>query len=166
MSWRLQRRPSRRVNRQLTTKFPREPGAGESPVTHDGLVHGQGSVPTILQMTWFDRSGSILSRLGDPGLFETLSLSPDQQTVAVSLPAGNLTNLDVWLFNVVTGSRSQLTRNPGRDGAPVWSPDGKSIAVEAVRDGKVSLRQLSIDGKVDEVLIEDGPPREAGGDSG
>jgi len=123
------------------------------------LVYGQGSVPTILQMTWFDRSGSILSRLGDPGSYATLSLSPDQQSVAVSLPRGNLTNLEIWLFNVATGSRSQLTRNPGRDSGPVWSPDGKSIAVQAERDGKVSLRQLSIDGKNDQVLIEDGPNR-------
>jgi dipeptidyl aminopeptidase/acylaminoacyl peptidase len=120
------------------------------------LVYGQGSVPTILQMTWFDRSGSILSRLGDPGQYATLSLSPDQQSVAVSFPIGNP---DVWLFSVATGSRSQLTRNPGPDRAPVWSPDGKSIAVEAERDGKVSLRQLSIDGNVDEALIEDGSNR-------
>jgi len=121
------------------------------------LVYGQGSVPTKLQMTWFDRSGSILSRLGDPGFFGNLSLSPDQQTVAVSLPSRNSTNLDVWLFNVATGSRSQLTRNPGRITAPVWSPDGKSIAVEAERNGAVSLRQISIDGTVDAALVEDSP---------
>src|SRR5262249_39657816 len=121
------------------------------------LVYGQGSVPTMAQMTWFDRSGSILSRLGDPGFFAGLSLSPDQQSVAVTF--GSSTNLDVWLFDVVAGSRSQLTRNQGRNTAPVWSPDGKSIAVETERDGVVSLRQISIDGNVDQALVEDGPNR-------
>src|SRR5262249_31518186 len=43
--------------------------------------------------------------------------------------------------------------------ALVWSPDGKSIAVEAERDGVVSLRRISIDGNVDEALVEDGPNR-------
>jgi Tol biopolymer transport system component len=84
-------------------------------------------------------------------------LSPDQQSVAVSLSSGKSTSLDVWLFNVATGGRSQLTRNPGRNTAPVWSPDGKSIAVEAERNGNVSLRQISIDGTVDEALVEDSP---------
>ena len=117
------------------------------------LVYGQGSVPTMLQMTWFDRSGSIVSRLGDPGYYDSVSLSPDQQTVAVSLPSG------IWLFDVATGSRSQLTRNPRRDTSAVWSPDGKSLAIEAQRNGRVSLRRLSIDGSVDEALIDDGPNR-------
>lgn len=118
------------------------------------LVYGQGALPSIQQMTWFDRAGRTTGALGSPTGYHSLALSPDERHVAVTVPTGNPSNLDVWLFDVASGNSTRLTATPRLDGSPVWSPDSTHIAFESERSGKASLRLLSIDGTVDEPLIE------------
>src|SRR5436305_13849228 len=43
---------------------------------------------------------------------------------------------DIWLVNVKDRKPVQLTRAPGRDDTPRWSPDGKTIAFLSDRGGK------------------------------
>jgi TolB protein len=67
--------------------------------------------------------------------------SPDGQHIAFTLqpqPAeGTLQvrpNVDIWVMDIETGARTQLTQDPGADLWPVWSPDGQSIAFVSERD--------------------------------
>jgi TolB protein len=46
------------------------------------------------------------------------------------------------------GSRQRrLTRNPGADGSPAWSPDGRSIACGCERHGNFDIEVLAADGR-------------------
>ncbi len=72
---------------------------GFSTLANGVLIYGTGPVSlpqanTITvrgQLTWFDRQGKITSTVGEPGVFRTLSLSPDNTRLAFdrSPPGGN-----------------------------------------------------------------------------
>lgn len=88
-----------------------------------------------------------LHRVTDP------QLSPDGQRVAYvitdPLKAENRTNSDVWLAAATPGAATaprQLTNSPGHDRHPRWSPDGKWIAYESVRDGVSQIYVIAADG--------------------
>jgi serine/threonine protein kinase/Tol biopolymer transport system component len=118
------------------------------------LVFGQGAVPTIQRMTWFNRSGDTLGVLGDPTTYHSLALSPNGKHVAVARAIGGSPDIDLWLFDAVTGNATRLTNTDGLEGSPVWSPDGTRIAYESQRGGKSSLRLINVDGSGDVLLFE------------
>jgi serine/threonine protein kinase/Tol biopolymer transport system component len=118
------------------------------------LVFGQGGVPTVQRMTWFNRMGDTLGVLGDPTTYHSLALSPNEKQVAVARAFGGSADIDLWLFDAVTGNATHLTNTAGLEGSPVWSPDGTRIAYQSQHGGKSSLRLIKIDGSGDALLFE------------
>ncbi len=55
-------------------------------------------------------------------------------------------DLDIYVIDLATGTRRQLTDAPGRDGTPVWSPDMRRIAFMSERDGHRQLFVMDADG--------------------
>ena len=108
------------------------------------------------QLTWFDRTGQVLGRLGDAALYAGLALSPDERRVAVTLGTGTPENVDIWVIDIAHNIRSRLTVDSGRDVSPVWSPDGTRIAFQSSRPRQpVAVRQtLSNETGTDELLLE------------
>jgi dipeptidyl aminopeptidase/acylaminoacyl peptidase len=68
---------------------------------------------------------------------DEFAFSPDGKSLAFTAPPLPLreqawsTNHDIWLVNLDTLERRQLTTNPGADGFPRFSPDGKRLAYRA-----------------------------------
>ena len=68
------------------------------------------------------------------GGMEEVSIAPDGKTVAFVARTGGRevawrTNTEVFLVGTAGGKPQLLTKNPGYDFSPTYSPDGKSIAV-------------------------------------
>ena len=67
-------------------------------------------------------------------------LSPDGRTVAVSRTIN--ANRDIWLMDLSRNVLSRATSDPGREGQPVWSPDGRRLAFFSDRSGTYDLYLL------------------------
>ena len=113
----------------MTERVSRESGRYVSAsVSENGtLVYAPDDSQNPPQLTWFARDGKILGTLGDGG-DDSLSLSPDEQQVAVALRSGSPENLDIWTIDVATKRRSKVTSDAQSEGWPVWSrPVGTRI---------------------------------------
>jgi Tol biopolymer transport system component len=63
--------------------------------------------------------------IGDPGPLGWPRLSPDGKRVAVS--AGSLTQRDVWVFDLVSGSSTRLAGPGAINDRPEWTADGRVL---------------------------------------
>ena len=102
------------------------------------LLYTKGSARPFV-LTWFDRAGRVLGRVGEPGLYTNVALSPDDKRIAVSLTTGAPPNRDVYVLDAATGAATRLTTHPAVDASPVWSPDGSRIAFSSQRDGPYQI---------------------------
>jgi TolB protein len=98
------------------------------------------------QLTMYDRTGQIVSRVGEPGSFFQPTLSPDGSRVAVIKNDIETDTQDVWVFDVATGKGHAVTADLDSDSAPVWSPDGKDLAYVSVRNNTNGIYRRAADG--------------------
>lgn len=110
------------------------------------------------QLTWIDRSGQVLGRIGPPGAYRGVNVSPDAKRVAVHRHDAN--GGDVYVIEP-RGAQTRLTLDASRHSSmPVWSPDGSRIAYAALRSGKWGLYQtLSSGSGTEEQLHESDLPK-------
>lgn len=114
---------------------------GNFSAAEDGpLVYfSTGGVPPQ-ELVWFDRSGARLSTVAGVWAANVRyppSLSPDERTVAVA--DRELNNSDIWLFGAQQAQRTRVTLDPAKEVAPIWSPDGQTIAFASARKGHFNV---------------------------
>jgi eukaryotic-like serine/threonine-protein kinase len=104
------------------------------------------------QLTWFDRQGSVLGRVSDPGRLRGAALSPDgTRAMASRTNPQDSANSDLWLLDLLQGNRAtRFTSGTGIAEFPVWSPDGTRIAFTL--QGNVFQKLAS--GAKDEELVQ------------
>ncbi len=118
------------------------------------------------RLTWFDRAGNSLNSVGVEGDFSDFRLSPNGQTLAVSLVDPKAWNPDIWLIDLMRGGPSRFTVGSALSAAPVWSPDGARIVFRSNRSGQTELYVKSAGGGGnEEVLITYETQHAAGIDS-
>lgn len=72
------------------------------------------------------------------------AFSPDGRWIAYMSNADG--DFDIYVMNLTTGVRHQLTDAMDRDGTPAWSPDGTQIAFQSFRDGHSQVYVMERDG--------------------
>jgi Tol biopolymer transport system component len=126
-------------------------GAAEYTVSRTGaLVYvpggrfagfGRGAVRTL---AWVDRRGHEESISAPGRSYVSPRLSPDGTTIALD---ARDQELDIWTFDLARKTLQRLTMDPGVDGYPVWTPDGRRIIFESNRGGGVfNLYSQAADG--------------------
>ncbi len=114
-------------------------GIGRSAVavSATGLVAYRAGRASRRQLTWVDRTGTVLGTLGAPDEHSLFGprVAPDGRRVAVQRTVQD--NTDLWLLD---GARtSRVTFDAGGDRIPIWSPDGRRLVFESDRTGVQDL---------------------------
>ena len=105
------------------------------------------------RLTWFDRQGKVVGTAGEPGLYRTLTISPDGKRVAFERNDPQTQNRDIWLLEVASGATTRFTSDPGWEAFPTWSPDGRLIIFTSNRSGVYDLYQKASNGTGQEELL-------------
>ena len=86
-------------------------------------------------LVWVDRKGEEQPLPVPPQPYESPSLSPDGERLAVHLNQGN--QVDIWVYDIPRGALTRLTFE-GNNLNPVWTPDGGKVTFESFRAGRRS----------------------------
>jgi Tol biopolymer transport system component len=105
--------------------------------TDDALVFrtGRASQPNSAQLTWVDRKGVSIGKLGEP---MPLSMAPNSIAIApdgrhAAIMRMETPSPDLWLLELARGVGTRLTFNDAQDIGPVWSPDSGKLAFRSNR---------------------------------
>jgi Tol biopolymer transport system component/predicted Ser/Thr protein kinase len=122
------------------------PGAIFSASTNGVLAwrRGSSSPETVLQ--WLDRTGKKLGVVGEAAAYLNPALSPDERRLAVGIRDPKTRTRDIWMIDLLRGTKTRLTFDPADHLDPIWSPDGTRIAFSANRMGQRDLYQMPADG--------------------
>jgi hypothetical protein len=96
---------------------------GAVSAANDGtLVYGDnGAALRHVQLTWFDREGTQVGKVGLPDQYTELRIAPDGKRVAFTRGG------DVWQLDFARGIPTRVTFGAGASD-PIWSPDSQRIA--------------------------------------
>lgn len=119
------------------------------------LVYRSGADPNLVP-TWFDRDGKNLGTVGEPGHYYVLVLSQDGTKAGVGLTDAS-GKQDLWVLDLMRGTRTRLTSDPGRPTNPLFSADGARVVFESTRTTNMGFyRKASSGAGEEEVLIPSG----------
>jgi len=100
----------------------------------DTLVYSD-APSTRMQLAWSDRSGKILSTIGDPQREGNPTLSPDGRRLAVVSRAER----DIWIYDLERGIRTRFTFDGAIKTLGAWGPAGNAITYSAYRNGSFDI---------------------------
>ena len=110
--------------------------------------------PPRRQITVLDREGNVVSRLGQPGLYDEPAFSPDGSRVAVMKRDLETGSEHVWAFDVSTGEGTAVaTGGSPWKWALVWSPDGAHVAYVSPRGKYEGVYSIASNGQGREELL-------------
>ncbi|HLV96190.1 MAG TPA: protein kinase, partial [Candidatus Acidoferrales bacterium] len=98
------------------------------------------------RLLWFDRSGKQIGETGTPAQYVQPDLSPSGRELAVTILDPVTEIPSVWVYDLVRGAKTRLTFYTGISAEPVWSPDGRVIAFNSNRGGRLNLYEKAADG--------------------
>jgi len=121
---------------------------GAFSVSENGiLVYAPAGTGIHDELTWMDRSGKILSTLGDAQQYINPAISPDGKRVAVATKPSNGRE-QIWVYDVERGTRFPLDNDESHPvpHSPIWSPDGKQLAYRDMVGRESALHLHASDG--------------------
>jgi Tol biopolymer transport system component len=106
-------------------------------ISSNGVLVYRPSRSTLGQLTWVDRSGNVIAKVGPVGQYANPELSRDGKRLAVEI--GGEGKRDIWILELETGHFTRFTFDPALYHMPVWSPDGSRIVFGSSRSGSFDL---------------------------
>ena len=61
--------------------------------------------------------------------------------------------MEIYIYDMARGTKSQFSFSQSRDDDPVWSPDGKTIVFDSARNGRIDLYTRPANGARQEELL-------------
>ena len=112
------------------------------------------------QLVWLDRRGARIGTVGQRAIVLYYpALSPDERRVAVEARDDD-ENLDVWVSDLLRGTRIRLTSHPAAEILPAWAPGGDYVAYSSYRSGNTDVFVRSADAGLEETPLAASAPNE------
>ena len=108
----------------------------------------------VSRLTWFDREGRALERIGPPGDYLSVSLAPSGGRVLFDRTRPGIGTLDIWSWDLSRGVETAVTTEPETEIAALELPDGKSIIYSARRRAAPGLHRRDLAGGPEEQLTD------------
>jgi Tol biopolymer transport system component len=124
------------------------------------LVFRANGLLAASQPVFVDATGKTIASVGEPGDYQSASLSPDGSTLVVEKHDLKTSTGDLWLIDIARNMTTRFTSDGMHNTAGVWSPDGRSIVFTGRPDGVRNLHLKQVGAEADEPLLELGPDRE------
>ncbi|MEO9484875.1 MAG: hypothetical protein ABJG47_15555 [Ekhidna sp.] len=103
----------------------------------------ENEISTIIRFNSRTNQVTELLKSSDRIFFTDASPTSDKAFVYCSKESGNV---DIWLFDIATGEKKQLTKSSNDEWTPRWSPSGNRIAYFAHIDGIYQAWVMDSDG--------------------
>ena len=100
-------------------------------------------------LTWFDRTGTPQSTIGDQREYREVWISPDGTMAAVGIDDQTSGMSDIWILELDRELASRLTSDPGDEQQIVWSPDSNYVAFARAVDSRVDIYRKLVGGASD-----------------
>ncbi len=101
----------------------------------------------------YDRTGKLLGTIGSPSLVNSMNVSPDGTRLCIAVADPRSTRRDLWIEDLVRGTRTRFTFDAANDMWPVWSPSGDSIAYASDRSGPFRIMIKASSGLGEERMV-------------
>jgi Tol biopolymer transport system component len=128
---------------------------GLGAVSRDGqrAVFAVPTPPPTRQITLFDREGKVVGKVGETGLYNQPSFSPDGTKLAVLKNDQAAGIQDIWVIDIASGKSTRITNDAPPENNPLWSPDGKYILYVANRPPYSAIYRRPSDGSGAEEML-------------
>ena len=103
------------------------------------IVYNTGVGAALSVLTWVDRAGKELGRIGEPAIIANPVLSPDGTRVAVDIADLKASNVDIWLENTNGSDNARFTFDPTEETSAIWSRDGSMVAYRSVTSNSAEI---------------------------
>jgi serine/threonine protein kinase/Tol biopolymer transport system component len=117
------------------------------------LVYMPGGIGLAYQsvLVWADRDGKEKPLEEVPNDYSDPKISPDGTQVALSMTVDG--NRDIYIYDLVRGTKTRWTFDEASDFLPIWTPDGKRIIFGSERAERQSIFGKASDGtgKVEQI---------------
>lgn len=117
---------------------------GAFSVAENGTIVYNPTVGAALSaLTWFDRSGKGLGRVGEVGVLSNPTLSPDDTRLVVDVADNKANDINIWMSDLKRDTYSRFTFDSSEDVGGVWSRDGSLVAYRSLQpsDTNVFVKQ-------------------------
>jgi WD40 repeat protein len=101
-------------------------------------------------LAWIDRTGREEPIDLDPGDYIYARISPDGTRIAIDR---NLSNRDVWVWDIGREALTRLTDGPTEDMTPLWAPDGRRVFFSSDRTGNFDIYSQLADGSAQPAAV-------------
>lgn len=131
-------------------------GISYASASRNGVLVYDPSGPSITaQLTWFDRSGNMLEKVGPVTSGQPwVALAPDRQRAAVQRWDDETHRQSIWIGDLGRRAWSRFTFGDSGEMWPVWSQDGRRLAYGATRSsGLAAIYGVPTDGSSGEELL-------------
>jgi Tol biopolymer transport system component len=103
------------------------------------VIYNTGVGAALSVLTWVDRAGKELGRIGEPAIIANPTLSPDGKRVAVDIADLKASNVDIWLENTNGSDNTRFTFDPTEETSAIWSRDGSMVTYRSVTSNSAEI---------------------------